>query len=962
MHGAVNEKGIFVQKGTGFGSNIRWKKTTLRCSGHNGVGHAHLQGQVNGINRTAMSAVYPKRMCHKMCTTGSRNRNQRFQRERMIALQDATRHSRTKIIYNHDIGISATRYRWPQWSWKAKRTYWMGNYEGDRSEYLYGQDNDRRVKKLEKRYEAIPEEYYKHTGHRLRWHAWEICSGSGRLSLVMIMAGLLIGFPVDLRYGWDINGDLSLRGKMISGGLCAIYLYYYQATATEEEPSSTSPAPRAPDMQKEDFTMAYHQQDKMRRIYMGDFPESWKAEAQVVTTYIKELRQVNYEEMREAEIFRVDVEADNIEGSDLYNIWPQVEAADLAEIRQFVEEKAFRKIHVDSLTSETIVVDSRWVRKWKRMLDRTTKVKSRLCARGFMDSQKSMLATRSTTATRLSQRLLVSTSARTGYSLESWDIAGAFLKGLSFQKVKELLQRRGITTPERKVVVMAPANVWRHLASIDSFFAIPENKLEDYGLLCGNPSTVCGLSSSLDENIVWKNENGLTAMATTHVDDLAVTADQKWLNKYYDLFVQRFKKVSRNAMPFEHCGCEYNTTPSGSVITQKEFSKKIPLAAVPNRVNKVIKQAQGPNNVNLGLQYRKFNTMHQRIIAVHAKRISYSTSHSETLAAVSAMEVATLVRLRLSEINFPKVMPTVKELIAIQEKGDINMSIDIYTDCKEYYELTTRSMLPQDRTQRLYILSIRKSRYLPTSKDSTEEDLYKGDRTITEKIAYGTLALLTARVSDSFFIYGIILVSMATALLLEGLITMIHKWYRDYARCSTRVVLLVSEICQPFESASEEEGEGQSFTTRLSLKIQELNSEIEKHQKTKDQLDAAKKKACAAEEYIQAQKLKDQSRKNEKELSRLEGEQSRLLQQRDGVCLRVLAIVSALLRWANSDLRKDPALMGTLHQILLPMVSLPALSKEVEVCVVYAICLFSVRDGEVAKSHWRQPGLPIGYT
>ena len=37
---------------------------------------------------------------------------------------------------------------------------------------------------------------------------------------------------------------------------------------------------------------------------------------------------------------------------------------------------------------------------------------------------------------------------------------------------------------------MAPANVWRHLASIDSFLAIPENKLEDYSLLCGNPSTV----------------------------------------------------------------------------------------------------------------------------------------------------------------------------------------------------------------------------------------------------------------------------------------------------------------------------------------------------------------------------------------------------------------------------------------------------------------------------------------
>jgi len=208
----------------------------------------------------------------------------------------------------------------------------------------------------------------------------------------------------------------------------------------------------------------------------------------------------------------------------------------------------------------------------------------------------------------------------------------------------------------------------------------------------------------------------------------------------------------------------------------------------------------------------------------------------------------------------------------------------------------------------------------------------------------------TCRMAQSAIDLGIVILRKASGLVRFQVQT--AKTQALEARCSTRVVLLVSEICQPFESASEEEGEGQSFTTRLSLKIQELNSEIEKHQKTKDQLDAAKKKACAAEEYIQAQKLKDQSRKNEKELSRLEGEQSRLLQQRDGVCLRVLAIVSALLRWANSDLRKDPALMGTLHQILLPMVSLPALSKEVEVCVVYAICLFSVRDGEVAKSHW----------
>ena len=78
--------------------------------------------------------------------------------------------------------------------------------------------------KLNRRYKAIPEEYYTKTGlhpvtpqnfniwfakakgRGLRWHAWEICSGSGRLSLVLLLAGLVIGFPVDYRYGWD-TGD-----------------------------------------------------------------------------------------------------------------------------------------------------------------------------------------------------------------------------------------------------------------------------------------------------------------------------------------------------------------------------------------------------------------------------------------------------------------------------------------------------------------------------------------------------------------------------------------------------------------------------------------------------------------------------------------------------------------------------------------------------------------------------------
>ena len=76
--------------------------------------------------------------------------------------------------------------------------------------------------RLHKDYRAMPEEYYTRSGKRVvtpqnfntwlgearrkkvKWHGWELCSGSGRFSLLRVFAGLTMGFPVDYRYGWDI--------------------------------------------------------------------------------------------------------------------------------------------------------------------------------------------------------------------------------------------------------------------------------------------------------------------------------------------------------------------------------------------------------------------------------------------------------------------------------------------------------------------------------------------------------------------------------------------------------------------------------------------------------------------------------------------------------------------------------------------------------------------------------------
>ncbi|CAK8997745.1 unnamed protein product [Durusdinium trenchii] len=70
-----------------------------------------------------------------------------------------------------------------------------------------------------------------------------------------------------------------------------------------------------------------------------------------------------------------------------------------------------------------------------------------------------------------------------------------------------------------------------------------------------------------------------------------------------------------------------------------------------------------------------------------AKRVSYSTSHGETLAMVNALESATLCMIRLSEMLHPQHPPSLKDLIKIQTAGNPEMPLDMYGDARDVYEL-----------------------------------------------------------------------------------------------------------------------------------------------------------------------------------------------------------------------------------------------------------------------------------
>ena len=233
----------------------------------------------------------------------------------------------------------------------------------------------------------------------------------------------------------------------------------------------------------EDFYMDHTK----NMLIILDYPNSWKIGCNFMTQEIKNflvkkhdqdrralpvLFNINYKTdhhalacPRTSEIYKVDQETNNISEADLTpDIWPEVDKADLAEIKQFVEESAFKKIHKSQITSEMVVVDAIWVRKKKRYPDGSIRIKSRLCARGFLDAQKSMLTTRSTTATRLSQRLLVSYAAQDEErDVESLDVGGAFLKGFSFQEIQKVLREQGHQAPSRTVILLPPlcTSIWR---------------------------------------------------------------------------------------------------------------------------------------------------------------------------------------------------------------------------------------------------------------------------------------------------------------------------------------------------------------------------------------------------------------------------------------------------------------------------------------------------------------------
>ena len=320
----------------------------------------------------------------------------------------------------------------------------------------------------------------------------------------------------------------------------------------------------------------------------------------------------------------------------------------------------------------------------------------------------------------------------------------------------------------------------------------------------------------------WRSEDTgkTTAVVTTHVDDCGAGGKKEWLARQLQLLQAKFGKVTRQTLPFSHCGVWYERLPGGFRMSQDSFAFKLkPADIASNRhdeellsapeitmfrsilggllwltatrldliaevcvlqsqvtrakvthlrqANGLVKKAIQEAGQGMGLYFQKlqgplrlacvhdssaagsvrnyaqegilvllcedrmkqFDREYEHVLddqqckalggrchilwahGAKAKRISYSTSHAETLAAVSGLESATLVSVRLAELLYSPQPPTLQSLIAQQERGIEGLPVDSYTDCRDFYELASGDKnTPQDKNQRLYVLSFREAR------------------------------------------------------------------------------------------------------------------------------------------------------------------------------------------------------------------------------------------------------------
>ena len=241
----------------------------------------------------------------------------------------------------------------------------------------------------------------------------------------------------------------------------------------------------------------------------------------------------------------------------------------LRELKTWHDLKCFARRR---RSEATCVIDTRWVFKWK-IIDGVRSIRARLTLRGFKESGAEGQSNYSATATKWSQRVLVSEAVLRKWNLASTDISKAFLQGITYAELAEETQQ-----PLRDVSFEVCPRTALVLSQIPGYADFqPSSEV----LHCLKPGTGCrdaprawalklrkatkefGLQSSLIDSeleYLWVGGN-LKLIVLKHVDDIKMAGEAETISQFVAHLSKTFGKLELHWNDFKFCGIQHTQNP-----------------------------------------------------------------------------------------------------------------------------------------------------------------------------------------------------------------------------------------------------------------------------------------------------------------------------------------------------------------------------------------------------------------
>ena len=250
-----------------------------------------------------------------------------------------------------------------------------------------------------------------------------------------------------------------------------------------------------------------------------------------------------------------------------------VTQAIVSELRTWQGFKCFER---RKRSEAPCIIDAKWVLKWKMVKGQRT-IRARLCLRGFKESGADDQSNYASTASRFSQRLLVSECAIRSWALASSDVPKAFLQGVSYQELSQTTQR-----PERDVSFELSGEGLTCLKLLPEFASFDSRREV---LHCLKPGTGCrdaprcfsiklrqvteafGFQcSSIDSELELLHEGGqLVMILVKHVDDLKIAGLRHRIEAFIKHVSNTFGKMEVEWSTFTFCGVCHTQSEDGSI-------------------------------------------------------------------------------------------------------------------------------------------------------------------------------------------------------------------------------------------------------------------------------------------------------------------------------------------------------------------------------------------------------------